>query len=385
MTGPLSGIRVVELGAIGPAPFGAMLLADLGAEVLRVDRIEAASGRPGTEVTSLGMARNRRSIALDLKADEGRRLLLELIDRADVFVEGFRPGVMERLGIGPEVCLERNPRLVYARMTGWGQEGPLARAAGHDLNFLAVAGALHPVGPADRPPTPPLNYVADFGGGGAYLAIGVLAALVERSASGQGQVLDVAMVDGAASLTAYLRGLVRLGLWSPERGANLLDGSAPFYGTYETADGRYVAVGAIEPPFYAQLLDGLGIPADELPQGEPTAWPREDWPAQRERIAAVFRTRTRDEWEAVFAGTDACVSPVLALDEAADHPHLAARGTYVEVDGAVEPAPAPRLSRTPGGITRPAPAFGGDTDEVLATLGYTVAQIADLRASGAVA
>lgn len=375
MTGPLAGTRIVELSAIGPVPYGTMLLADLGADVVRVDRVTAARGRPGTEVTNLGMARNRRSLALDLKHPDGRAVLLDLLDGADVLVEGFRPGVMERLGLGPDVCLARNPRLVFARVTGWGQEGPLARTAGHDLDYLAVAGALHPIGTPDAPPPPPLNYVADFGGGGAFLAIGVLAALLERARSGRGQVVDVAMVDGVASLTAHLHGLLRLGMVQPQRGGNLLDGSAPFYTTYATADGGAVAVGPIEPQFHAELLTRLGLDPADFPQDD-----RADWPRQRRRLAEVFRQRTRDEWVEVFADSDACVAPVLAPDEAPHHPHLQARGTFVAADGGWQPAPAPRLSRTPGEIRRPAPGFGEHSDEVLAELGYDAERIADLRA-----
>lgn len=380
MTGPLAGIRVVELAAIGPAPFGVMLLADLGADVVRVDRVAAARGRAGAEVSMRGLSRNRRSVAIDLKHARGAEVLLRLVDDADVLVEGFRPGVAERLGIGPGPCQERNPRLVYARMTGWGQDGPLAPRAGHDLTYAAVAGALHPIGPAAQPPPPPLNFVADFGGGGTYLALGVLAALLERERSGRGQVVDAAMVDGVASLTGFFHGLLELGAWTTHREANLLDGAAPFYTTYATADGGFVAVGALEPPFYAQLLERLGLDPDDWPQHDRARWPR-----QRQRLAAVFAARTRAEWEQVFAGSDACVAPVLALDEAPRHPHLVARGTFVDVDASLQPAPAPRLSRTPGSVRSAPPRPGEHTAEVLAACGYAADEIGALAAAGAVA
>ncbi len=374
MTGPLDGIRVVEVAAIGPAPFGVMLLADLGAEVVRVDR---AAG--GAEATMRGVARGRRSIAVDLKRPDGLEVLLRLVGGADVLVEGFRPGVAERLGFGPDDCLERNPRLVYARMTGWGQDGPLASTAGHDIDYVAVAGALHPVGPADRPPPPPLNLVADFGGGGTYLAIGVLAALVERDRSGEGQVVDAAMVDGAASLTAMFHGLLEIGAWTTERESNLLDGAAPFYTTYRTADDRYVAVGCLEPRFHAEFLDLLGLDREAWPQFERSAWPE-----QRERLAEIFAAEPRSHWEEVFAGSDACVAPVLDLVEARDHPHLVERGTFVEVGGERQPAPAPRLSRTPGVAGDPPPAAGAQTEEILGGLGYRPEEIAALRDDGVV-
>lgn len=381
MSGPLEGVRVVELAAIGPAPLGVMLLADLGAEVVRVDRVAAAEGAPGAEITMHGLSRNRRSVAVDLKHHRGREVVLELTDRADVFVEGFRPGVAERLGVGPGVCRDRNPGLIYARMTGWGQEGPLSGTAGHDIDYAAVAGALHPTGWPDRPPRPPLNLLADFGGGGTYLAVGVLAALLERElGSGEGQVVDAAMVDGTASLTAFFHGLRRLGVFDDERGSNMLDGAAHFYRTYETADGRYMAVGAIEEQFYDELLERLGLDPDQWPQHDP-----ERWPELAERMGEVFAGRTREEWVEVFAGSDACVAPVLPLAEAPDHPHLDARDTFVEVDGAPQPAPAPRLSRTPGEVRSGAPDYGEHTDEVLAEVGYDAETVAELRSEGAVA
>jgi len=295
-------------------------------------------------------------------------------------VEGFRPGVTERLGVGPGDCMGRNPRLVYARMTGWGQDGPLAPTAGHDLNYAAVGGAIHPIGRADSPPPPPLNFLADFAGGGCYLALGVLAALVERDRSGRGQVVDAAMVDGVVSLTAFFHGLLRMGAWTTERESNLLDGGTPWYDTYETADGGFMAVGAVEPQFYAELLARLGLDATDWPQHD-----RERWPAMRKTFTETFRSRTRQEWTAVFDGSDACVAPVLTLAEAPGHPHLVARQAFVDVAGVPEPAPAPRFSRTPGTVRRPAPAFGQDSDEVLAEFGLDAARVADLRARDVVA
>jgi alpha-methylacyl-CoA racemase len=380
VSGPLSGVRVVEMAALGPAPYGVMLLADLGADVVRVDRAEGGEVKVGFAATMVGLSRNRRSIAVDLKTAQGRDVVHRLVDGADVFVEGWRPGVAERLGLGPQDLHPRNPRLVYARTTGWGQEGPLASTAGHDIDYAAIAGTLHTVGPADRPPPPPVNYLADFGGGGTFLAIGVLAALIERERSGEGQVVDAAMVDGAASQTAFLHGLLSIGGWRDQRGANLLDGAAPFYATYACADGRYLAVGAIEPQFFAALCDGLGVDPADVPQHDQALWP-----AQRARFAEIIATRTRDEWAAVFDGTDACVSPVLSLAEAPDHPHNVARGAFVEVGGHRQPAPAPRFSRTPGAVRSAAPQHGADTDAVLTELGFDADAIAALRAADAVA
>src|SRR5215211_743357 len=352
--GPLQGVRVVELASIGPGPFCAMLLADLGAEVLAVDR--PATGQGGWPAL---FARGRRRVAVDLKHPEGPGLVLDLVAGADALVEGFRPGVAERLGIGPDACLARNPRLVYGRVTGWGQEGPLAGSAGHDIDYIALAGALHPVGPADGPPVPPLNLLGDFGGGGMLLALGVVAALLEAARSGRGQVVDAAMVDGAALLTTQLHELLAAGLWTDRRGANLLDGGAPFYGVYETADGRHLAVGALEPQFWAELLERLGLDAAELP----AQLDRNGWPELRERLAALFRTRPRDEWCELLAGTDACVAPVLGLGEAPAHRHNRARGTFVDVGGVVQPAPAPRFSRTPPGPPQPPARAGEHTDQ----------------------
>jgi alpha-methylacyl-CoA racemase len=371
--GPLQGIRVVEIESLAPAPFGCMVLADLGADVVRVGRL----GRPGHPVVppTDPLARSRRSIRLDLKQPAGIEVLLRLIGASDVLVEGFRPGVAERLGFGPDAALQRNPRLVYARMTGWGQDGPLATAAGHDIDYIAVAGSLEPIGRAGQPPVPPLNLLGDFGGGGMLLAVGVLAALLERERSGRGQVVDAAMVDGSALLATFIHGLRAVGGWQDQRGSNLLDGGAPFYDTYPTADGKFVAVGALEPPFYAALLRGLGLDPAELP-GQ---LDRSGWPVLRDRIGAAFAGRTQAEWVAVFAGTDACVAPVLGLGEAPGHPHNVARRTFIEVGGVRQPAPAPRFSRTPGATPAPPPPPGRDTDEVLAELGYPPGEITALR------
>ncbi len=376
--GPLDGVRVIEIASLAPAPFGCMILADLGADVLRVDRAERCG--PQARPPADPLSRGRRSIGLNLKDPAGLDLLLSLVDQADVLVEGFRPGVTERLGFGPAECARRNPRLIYARMTGWGQQGPLAPTAGHDIDYIAISGALGPIGRAGQSPVPPLNLVGDFGGGGMLLAVGVLAALVERSGSGLGQVVDAAMVDGSALLTSFLHGMLSTGAWQDKRGSNLLDGGAPFYDTYQTADGGYVAVGALEPQFYSALLDGLGL-ADE---GLPAQHDRSGWPRLRDRFTAVFAQRTRDEWAAVFAGTDACVAPVLGLAEAPAHPHATARNAFVEIAGVRQPAPAPRFGRTAAAEPTAPPTPGADTDTVLAGLGLTGAEIAALRATGAV-
>jgi alpha-methylacyl-CoA racemase len=374
--GPLDGVRVVEIAGIGPGPFCAMLLADMGAEVVRVDRPETAGGG----VPAL-MARGRRSVVVDLKHERGPEVVLRLVERADALLEGFRPGVAERLGIGPDACLARNPRLVYGRMTGWGQDGPLRHAAGHDIAYIALAGALHPIGQAGGPPVPPLNLLGDFGGGGLLLAFGIACGLVEARQSGRGQVVDAAIVDGAALLTTAVHELTALGAWEERRGVNLLDGGAPYYSVYETADGEHMAVGALEPKFYAELVDKLGLRADELPPRED----RERWPELRERLAAAFRTRTRAEWTDVFEGSDACVAPVLRPSEAVAHPHHRARGTFIPVGGSPQPAPAPRFSRTAPPPPAPTSPPGQHTDEVLASVGFAPQEIATLRATGAVA
>ncbi|NJC63654.1 CoA transferase [Planosporangium flavigriseum] len=361
MAGPLTGVRVVELAGMGPGPFAGMLLADLGAEVLRVDRpgVHGHPGDPGLDV----LGRGKRSVALDLKQPRAAEVVRHLAARADILIEGFRPGVAERLGIGPQDCQAVNPALVYGRMTGWGQDGPLANTAGHDITYLALSGLLHAIGPADGPPVPPLNVVGDYGGGGMLLAFGVLAALLSARQAGVGQVVDASIVDGAALLSAQVHGLMRQGLWADRRGGNLLDGSAPNYGVYTTADGRHLAVGPLEPKFWAEFAARVGVDGDPYdPAG---------WPALRERIAERIATRTRAEWLAVFDGSDACVAPVLSLSEAAsaDHPHLAARGTFVESYGVTQPAPAPRFSATPAALTAPPPHPGEHTREALADWG----------------
>jgi alpha-methylacyl-CoA racemase len=376
--GPLNGIRVIEIASLAPAPFGCMILSDLGADVLRVDRAERCG--PQARVPADPLSRGRRSIGLNLKDEGAVEILLRLIEEADVLVEGFRPGVAERLGFGPEVCAARNPRLIFARMTGWGQEGPLAPTAGHDIDYIAISGALGPIGRAGERPVPPLNLIGDFGGGGMLLAMGILAALVERATSGTGQVVDAAMVDGSALLTSFVYGLLATGAWQDRRGSNLLDGGAPFYDTYVCADGEYVAVGALEPQFYAALLAGLGLADADLPP----QLDRAGWPVLREKFAAAFASRTRDAWAEVFAGTDACVFPVLSLSEAPVHPHAAARNAFVEVGGIVQPAPAPRFSRSPAGHPMPPARPGSDTDGVLASLGLSEREVADLRARGVI-
>jgi alpha-methylacyl-CoA racemase len=372
--GPLDGVRVVEIAGIGPGPFCAMLLADMGAEVIRVER-------PWTAGWPALMSRGRRSVVIDLKHERGAEVVLRLVERADALLEGFRPGVAERLGIGPDACLARNPRLVYGRMTGWGQAGPLRHAAGHDIDYIAVAGALHPIGEPGGPPVPPLNLLGDFGGGGLLLAFGIACGLVEARRSGQGQVVDAAVVDGAALLTTAVHELAALGQWEERRGANLLDGGAPYYGVYQTADGEHMAVGALEPRFYGELLDKLGLDQADLP---PQA-DRERWPELRRRLEAVFRTRTRAEWTDLFEGSDACVAPVLRPSEAVTHPHNRARETFVPVDGSPQPAPAPRFSRTPPAPPGPPPTPGQHTDEVLASSGFDPEEIATLRAAAAIA
>jgi len=376
--GPLSGVRVIEIASLAPAPFGCMILADLGADVLRIDRAERCG--PDAPQPSDPLSRGRRSIGLNLKDPAAIDVLLRLVAEADVLVEGFRPGVAERLGFGPEVCAARNPRLIFARMTGWGQDGPLAPTAGHDIDYIAISGALGMVGRAGESPVPPVNLIGDFGGGGMLLALGILAAMIERAGSGQGQVVDAAMVDGSALLTSFVYGLRAAGGWQDSRGTNLLDGGAPFYDTYATADGQYVAVGALEPQFYAALLQGLGL-ADA---GLPPQHDRQRWPELRQRFTDAFAGRSRAEWEQVFAGTDACVSPVLSLAEAPAHPHAVARDAFVSVGGVTQPAPAPRFGRTAAGQPAAPPRPGADTDAVLAGLGLSARDIAGLRARGVV-
>ncbi|WP_218628273.1 CaiB/BaiF CoA-transferase family protein [Variovorax sp. dw_954] len=379
MPGPLSGVRVLELPAIGPAPFCGALLADMGADVVRIDR--AASIDLGTPVPPHFdfYNRNKRSVALDLKARPAVDAALQLARHADILIEGFRPGVAERLGLGPVECLQVNPRLVYGRMTGWGQDGPLAQAVGHDINYLALSGALHCIGEKGRPPVPPLNLAADLGAGAMYLAVGVLAALAEARASGRGQVVDAAMVDGLANLMSAFSAFRQMGEWTADRGENIVDGGAHFYGTYETSDGKYIAVGAIEARFYRALTDAMGLDAEALPPQND----RSTWASMREIFEAIFRTRTRDEWVDVMAGRDACFSPVLTLDEAPAHPHMQARAVFSRFDGVLHPSPAPRFDRTPGGLRRGAPAAGEQSAEVLEEWGVEASAIDALRASGA--
>ncbi len=379
--GPLHGLRVVEMAGIGPGPMCAMLLADLGADVVRIDRLSPSGlGVPMAARFDVN-ARSRRSLALDLKLPAAIEAVLRLTDRADVLIEGFRPGVAERLGLGPEVCCARSPGLVYGRMTGFGQTGPLAPAAGHDLNYIALSGALHAIGASDArggKPTPPLNLVGDYGGGALYLAFGLLAALYERQRSGRGQVVDAAMVDGAASLMGIFYGLQAGGQWGGARGENLLDGGAPFYDTYETADGGHVAVAALEPKFFAELARRLALPERFIAR----QYDRRLWPELRELLTATLRSKTRDAWCAELEGTDACFAPVLSIAEAPGHAHARARGTFVEVDGVVQPAPAPRFGRSQPLPPRAAPTVGEHSDELLAEAGYTADEIAALRAAG---
>ena len=379
--GPLTGIKVVELAGIGPGPFCAMMLSDMGAEVLRVDRIGDADLGLDVDPRFSVLERGRRSIAVDLKHPAGVGAVKRLIARADALIEGFRPGVMERLGLGPDECLALNPRLVYGRMTGWGQEGPMAHAAGHDINYIALAGVLHSIGRKDGPPTPPLNLVGDFGGGGMYLAFGIVCALLEAGRSGQGQVVDAAMVDGAASLAAAVFGLRAMGIWSDERGVNILDSGAPWYDVYETADGKHVSIGSIEKRFYAELLKLTGLEGEPLPSQRDRA----RWPELRERFAKVFKQKTREEWRTIMEGSDVCFAPVLSMAEAAAHPHNRERGTFVEVDGVPQPAPAPRFSRSRPAIQRPPARRGEHTETALADWGFDAGEIATLRAQKAIA
>jgi len=380
MAGPLSGIKVVEITGIGPGPFCAMMLADLGADVIRIDRSAAVRAQLPDKPSNDVLARGRRSIGVDLKHPEGVELVLQLIEKADVLTEGFRPGVMERLGLGPDVCLKRNPKLVYGRMTGFGQEGPMAQAAGHDINYIALAGALAHIGREGDKPLPPLNLVGDFGGGGMLLALGVCAALVERGKSGKGQVVDAAMVDGAATLMAFIHGFYAGGGWG-ERGTNLLDTGAHFYDTYETKDAKYISLGSIEPQFYAELLELTGLDKESLPQ----QMDRSQWRAMKQRLTALFKTKTRAEWCALMEGSDVCFAPVLTIPEAYEHPHNIARGTFVEVAGVKQPGPSPRFSRTPGEIKRPPPHPGQHTAEALADWGISAEAVSKLRNTKAIA
>ena len=379
-TGPLHGRKVIELAGIGPAPFAAMLLADMGADVLRVERPAASSTTEESAARRDILNRNRRSVAVDLKHPRGRDTVLTLVEHADGLIEGFRPGVAERLGVAPEQCLARNPRLVYGRMTGWGQDGPLAHSAGHDIDYIAIAGALHAIGNAGGPPVPPLNLIGDFGAGGMLLAFGVVCGMVAADADGAGQVVDAAMTDGTALLLSMCHSFMARGQWQQRRGSNLLDGGAPFYSVYETADGRYMAVGALEPQFFAELLARLGLDPHTLSAQADF----ERWPELRAELAAVFRSRTQEQWTQLLEGTDSCVAPVLSMTEAPAHPHNRMRSTFVDVDGTMQAAPAPRFSRTPGSIARPPALSGEHTREALVEWGFPASEIDDLIASGAV-
>ena len=374
--GPLTGIRVVEMAGIGPGPFTAMMLSDLGAEVIRVDRLS----HKGIGHRANVLNRGRKSIAVDLKNPRGVETTLRLIEQADVVLEGFRPGVMERLGLGPEKCLSVNPRLIFGRMTGWGQTGPLSQAAGHDINYISIAGALGAMGYADRPPAPPLNLVGDFGGGAMYLLTGILAALVERATSEQGQIIDAAMSDGTASLLSPFFGLMAMNMWTTDRFSNRLDGGAFYYGSYECSDGRYISVGSLEPQFYALLLEKAEITDPEFQEQLDEA----AWPAKREKLTQLFKTKTRQQWCDIMEGTDVCFAPVLDLKEAPNHPHNIDRKTFVERDGVVQPAPAPRFSRTQGEIQGPAAIAGEHTREVLSAWNFSDQEIGELQAARAI-
>ena len=380
MSGPLEGIRIIELAGLGPAPFAGMMLADAGADIIRIDRWERATYPPHTEPHVDLMNRGRRSVAVDLKHPDGVALVLRLVEQADGLMEGFRPGVAERLGFGPEVCLARNPKLVFGRMTGWGQDGPMAQRAGHDIDYIALAGALEPVGRAGQAPLPPLNLVGDFGGGGMLLAFGMLAAIINAQRTGVGQVVDAAMVDGAASLMTMNYTLRNAGMSAGPRGTNLLDTGAPFYEVYETSDGGFIGVGAIEPQFYAELIRLIGLEGEDLP----AQMDRDAWPEMKKRFAHQLAGKTRGEWEAIFEGSDACAAPVLSPDEAPEHPHNRFRQTFTEVAGVVQPSPSPRFLGTPGAIRRPPPNPGQHADEALADWGLAKDEIDGLRASGAI-
>jgi alpha-methylacyl-CoA racemase len=374
--GPLKGTRIIEMAGIGPAPFRAMLLSDMGAQVIRIDRREKTDlGLPGKEPKFDVLHRGRKSISVDVKSEAGRDVVRRLAAKADALIEGFRPGVMERLGLGPEPMLAANPKLVFGRMTGFGQHGPMAPRAGHDINYIALAGALHTIGRKGEAPMPPLNLIGDFGGGGMLLAFGVVCALLEARISGKGQVVDAAMVDGSALLMSAIYGFYAQGTWRDERGVNVLDTGAPYYNVYETRDGKWVSIGSIEQRFYADLLDRLGIAGENLPgQHDRVGWPR-----LAQRFAEVFKTKTRAEWEQVFAGSDACFAPVLSLSEVEAHPHNAERGAFVRREGVMQPAPAPRFSRTAPEMGAPPRNLGVDTDTVLAEFGFGPDEIADLR------
>ncbi len=379
--GPLAGVRIIELAGIGPGPFCAMMLADMGADVIRVERSAAVRGGDPDVPPADVMLRGRRSIGVDMKSPEGLEAVMRLVESADGLIEGFRPGVTERLGVGPADCHARNPRLVYGRMTGWGQEGPYAQAAGHDINYISLAGALEPMGRVGEAPVPPLNLVGDFGGGGMYLAFGMVCAILEARQSGEGQVVDAAMVDGAASLMTFFHGFRAMGIWNDERGTNLLDTGAHFYDVFECSDGEYVSIGSIEPQFYAELREKLELTDAKWDQ----QMSRSMWPELKAELTDIFKGRTRDEWCELMEHTDICFAPVLSMEEAPKHPHNVHRGTFVERNGVVQPGPAPRFSRTEAEIQRPPAHAGQHTDELLADVGYAADEIAALREAGSVA
>jgi alpha-methylacyl-CoA racemase len=378
--GTLSGYKIIEFAGIGPAPMCAMLLADMGADVLRIDRAEDAALGISMDAKFSLLSRGRKSVAIDLKRREGVEAAMKLIEKADALLEGFRPKVMERLGLGPDECLKRNPKLIYGRMTGWGQEGPLAHAAGHDINYIALSGVLASIGRKGQAPVPPLNLIGDFGGGGLYLALGVVAALLEAQKSGKGQVVDAAMVDGAASLLTAVFGMHASGMWSEKRGENILDTGAHFYDVYETSDGEYVSIGSIEAKFYKELLQLSGFEGQEMPR----QMDRKAWPDLKEKFAALFKTKPRAEWCKIMEGSDICFAPVLSMAEAPGHPHNQLRGTFVEVGGVVQPGPAPRFSRTPSKIQRPPAKPGEHTEEALREWGFSAAELEKLRGAGAI-
>lgn len=379
--GPLQGVKIVELAGIGPGPFAGMLLSDMGADIVRIDRAQQVNPAVFDKPNLEPLYRGRRSIGVDLKHPEGVELVLRLLEHADALVEGYRPGVTERLGLGPDVCLARNPKLVYGRMTGWGQDGPMAQAAGHDINYIALAGALAHFGRAGSKPTPPINVVGDFGGGGMFMAFGVVCGILEAQRSGRGQVLDVAMVDGSAVLMTMMWGLKQIGFWDETMGTNVLDTGAPFYDTYETADGKFVSLGSLEPQFYAELIQRLGLDREDLP----AQMDRNGWDVLRARFSELFKTKTRDEWDAVLAGSDACYAPVLTMSEATRNEHIVARKTIIERDGVPQPAPAPRFSRSTPEVQRSAPWPGQHTGEALADWGVDADDVTKLREMGAIA
>jgi len=379
--GPLHGVKILEVAGIGPGPFCAMMLADMGADVIRIDRAGNVRGDGASAPKWDVLGRGRRSVGLDLKNEKGVEVLLDMVEKADVLLEGFRPGVMERLGLGPDVCLGRNPKLVYGRMTGWGQEGPMAKAAGHDINYIALTGALHAIGRAGQAPVPPLNLVGDFGGGGMLLAFGVVCALVERGTSGRGQVVDAAMVDGASCLMGMMYGMKSMGVWHDERGANLLDTGSHFYDSFETKDGKHVSIGSIEPQFYALLLEHTGL----KDAGLPDQMDRSSWAAAKEKVVEAFKTKTRDEWCEIMEGTDVCFAPVLTMEEAPEHPHMKQRNTFIDIEGVTQPAPCPRFGRSQT-ETPTVPSYAGQhTDDVMAEFGFSPEQISGLKDAKAVA